>query len=357
MRVHPLWVRVGFVVLTPAGGIGVLLYVALWLVVPRDDEPDSVLGRFGGLFGDSPSWLGIGLVLLGLVLLAGQFGLGGVNLLLAAVLVGLGIALFRSEERRAARRRQTHPRDPAGANGPDAQAETYSRPVPQPPWAAAERSGLGWMTVGTAMLVLAVLAVLAGAGIISPPLVWFPALGLLVLGVGLLVGAFVGRARWLILPGVALVPILLVASLVRVPLAGGVGDVYEVPRTASDLAPAYHRMIGSMYFELTRLDAGEVGRLDAVVTTGEIRVAVPAGTRVIAHAEVGIGSVLVGSQGSGGVGSDLRRTVQLGRGDGPVLHLDARVGIGEISVFHLRPAPGPPPRRARGEGRSQGEDR
>ena len=41
-EIHPAVFRVGFVVLTLLGGAGILIYVAAWLVIPDEDEGDSV---------------------------------------------------------------------------------------------------------------------------------------------------------------------------------------------------------------------------------------------------------------------------------------------------------------------------
>jgi phage shock protein PspC (stress-responsive transcriptional regulator) len=41
-EIHPAVFRVGFVVLTLLGGAGILIYLAAWLVIPDEDEGDSV---------------------------------------------------------------------------------------------------------------------------------------------------------------------------------------------------------------------------------------------------------------------------------------------------------------------------
>ena len=45
-NVDPLLVRVGWVLLAFSGGIGVVLYVAGWLLVPADGDPSSVMDRW-----------------------------------------------------------------------------------------------------------------------------------------------------------------------------------------------------------------------------------------------------------------------------------------------------------------------
>ncbi|HKV86688.1 MAG TPA: PspC domain-containing protein [Candidatus Dormibacteraeota bacterium] len=46
LHVDPLWIRLAFVVLAFVQGIGVLLYVVLWFVMP--EHPENVANRRGG---------------------------------------------------------------------------------------------------------------------------------------------------------------------------------------------------------------------------------------------------------------------------------------------------------------------
>lgn len=100
--VRPLWFRLGFIVFTVLGGVGVLVYALLWWIVPRHDLPDSSAQRFARHFPNAPSWMGMALLGAGAVLLANQFGLWRINVVLAFLLIGLGIVLFRRDAERAA---------------------------------------------------------------------------------------------------------------------------------------------------------------------------------------------------------------------------------------------------------------
>ena len=102
-----LWLRVAFVVLAVAGGSGLLLYAAYWLVLPQAGSGEQG-GRSWGL--DDRSWsevvalgaLGVG------VLLLGQLTIPGPTLLPAAV-IALGAALVwrQADDSRRARWRAT----------------------------------------------------------------------------------------------------------------------------------------------------------------------------------------------------------------------------------------------------------
>ena len=48
LGIDPLWVRIGFVLLALAGGIGLLVYAGLWLVLPRRSLSGWRLPRYAG---------------------------------------------------------------------------------------------------------------------------------------------------------------------------------------------------------------------------------------------------------------------------------------------------------------------
>ena len=78
LRVDPLIVRIGFVVLAVAGGIGIPLYFGLWWLMPGPDgERDIHVNRIGHLdlhHGDLRQPLAIGLIVAGTVLLLRNVG-------------------------------------------------------------------------------------------------------------------------------------------------------------------------------------------------------------------------------------------------------------------------------------------
>src|SRR5918994_1986125 len=89
--VDPILFRIAFVVLTFAGGVGVLAYIGLLAFVPADDD-SRVLGqrRDANL---------IGAVLLGIVvllILGPPFFFVGPALIPIAILIGIGVLLWRA---------------------------------------------------------------------------------------------------------------------------------------------------------------------------------------------------------------------------------------------------------------------
>ena len=95
LDVEPWVVRLGFVVATLIGGVGVLLYAFLWWLLPLGDLPDSVAQRMAKRFPGAPTWLGVGLLVVGVMLFAGQLGWWRPSLVFAFLLIGLGVLLFR----------------------------------------------------------------------------------------------------------------------------------------------------------------------------------------------------------------------------------------------------------------------
>jgi len=133
LRLNPIWVRLLFVVLVFLQGLGLFLYVVLWLVLPEHVEGGAtragfdsmatdvkrVIGELQTQFGSSrpppagqqsaqPGWLsrpslpGLVLVVVGLVLLGSNVGVINWAVVWPAALITVGIVLLmRNLERPA----------------------------------------------------------------------------------------------------------------------------------------------------------------------------------------------------------------------------------------------------------------
>ncbi len=131
-HIDPLWVRVTFVILVFMQGVGLFVYVVLWLVMPERIEGGGRRSGFDAMladlrrvwgdvqhqFGSSPQpgssaanafgfWqnqsvvLGVILVVVGLVFLGGNIGIINWSVVWPAALITLGIViLVRNLERR-----------------------------------------------------------------------------------------------------------------------------------------------------------------------------------------------------------------------------------------------------------------
>jgi phage shock protein PspC (stress-responsive transcriptional regulator) len=88
--VHPAWIRAGFVVAALIGGIGVLAYLACWLIIPlegeRPGEPSPSSGSIVGVAQACAAFAAVGTVA-GLAAVATLFGFGWIAVALAAAVL------------------------------------------------------------------------------------------------------------------------------------------------------------------------------------------------------------------------------------------------------------------------------
>jgi phage shock protein PspC (stress-responsive transcriptional regulator) len=189
--------------------------------------------------------------------------------------------------------------EPAGEASPRAALPaaypptTEWRPQPQPATRREPSSAMPWLTLSAALVVGGAMAVLDIADVIDLGAQGVAATILIVLGLGLLVSAWYGRARSLIALGIAAVIALVVVSAVDVPLSGGFGERHIEPTSAADLARDPVRLTaGKIVIDLTRYNqpAGSAS-LEASVGAGQIVVIYPADIRLQATADVSAGNI------------------------------------------------------------------
>jgi phage shock protein PspC (stress-responsive transcriptional regulator) len=219
--------------------------------------------------------------------------------------------------------------DPATGQVYGAMAAPAPRPARTEP-----RSYLGLITLSIAAIVGGLLWVLGISGV-SVPAVVVAAAMLGVLGVGLLVGAFRGRARWLITPALLLLLITQAASVVpRVvsdTAGAGVGEPRWTPTTSSS---QFELAAGDALLDLGSLPTG-TSTVEVNVGIGQLRVLIPADTRVVLTGQVGVGNLDLPT-GSDKSGTDVvvERTFDplVTTGDVRIVELNAEVGLGELQV-------------------------
>lgn len=315
------WFRAGFVLATFAGGLGVVTYLLLWFVIPRQDLPRSAVQQTADHFPDAPAWIGLGLIGIGVLSLASQLGIHVGAVGWALVLIGVGFLLFRRADDAEV---EPGPLPPA----PAAAATDRTTVVVRRPRRTRERSPLGWLTLGLALAASGVVAVLRNAGSIDLTLAQALAIPLTILGVGLVVGAIVGRARWTVLLGLPLVLAVVAASAFTVPLNGRWTDTRVV--RATQLHDSYVQSGGQITLDLARMDPSRLPSvIDVEMGAGTVEVHIPArGVRV--EASVNIGAVsLHGTTGgvgaSGSLGDPAATTV-----------VHVHVDVGQVSAYVQR---------------------
>ena len=375
--VDPLVFRVLFVVLTVFGGSGLLLYALGWLLVPEDGEAESEAQRLvnGRSRSSAATVIGILVVLVIGIAATGWFidsgpGFGGLGALVAVIAI---VVLISRNHRDgpvtgtgpvvpgpppapaepgaygqtpgtayvAAPAPAAPPTPAAAPTTPYAPTSTYPVYVPAPPAPPRERSILGRVTVSVALIVVGALIGWNAATDSDVPVRAIIAAALGVVGLGLVVGAYVGRARGLVALGVLLTLLVSAAAVADIPVRGGVGDRTWRPATVSDLHDPYRLGVGQSELDLTQLDLASAGRTRVEIRqgVGHLLVIVPDNVVVRVVADANAGEVLLPGQHSVN-GTDLSERVVLPEGSAPsaaVLVVDAELGVGSLEVRRETP--------------------
>ena len=353
----PNWApRAFFVVTAFFGGLGLALYAAGWALIRSDDETESPAERFFDGASSTKSWVGIGLIFVAALILLENltFFSGGVvfaaGLLIVGVLLYLGHIPLDSDSDKSKEGVQpmtttdtlkldtdtasTAGDSPAGGGTPPTPTPT---PPLLPPSAAKpkERSILGRVTVGVMLLAMGVLAILdnlSGVPIDAEPRHYI-GLAVTTLGVGLLVGAFVGRARWLILVAVVLLPTLLFSPVFEYEWESEIFDVVHQPASFNEVEEFYELDLGNMVIDLTELPwDGRTVDIRAQVDVGNLEIRIPDAVGITGFAAVDVGRVRAPGRQSSGLGNPNLEFDQVG--ELGTVNLDTQVDLGNIDIRH-----------------------
>ena len=206
--------------------------------------------------------------------------------------------------------------------------------VPPPPKPPRPPSFLGPIAISVGVVIVGVLFALDASNSIALSAQAIFAASLLTVGLALVVGTWIGRARVLIAFGAVLAIALALTATVDVPLRGGVGGRFYAPASASDIPAAYHLGIGRQSIDLTGLDlAGKKVRVTSSIGIGVVHIDVPSNVKVVTHGRAGAGDVLI--DGNDVSGNHVDRTVVLAATTPAVageIDLDLRVGVGRVIV-------------------------
>jgi phage shock protein PspC (stress-responsive transcriptional regulator) len=346
LDVDPIIVRVAFVVLTFFGGVGLLLYVALWLLLPEDGKDWATIkldrrSRTAAL-------VVIGIFAVFLLLSHGWWGSPGPLFYLAAIVGAIVVALqLTRRDRPPAGPTTTAPSTSptAYAVAPDLAPDATAPAPPPPSYVVAEQPRpvnprkkgpiLFWFALAVMGVALGTLAIanLAGAHVAPSA---YPATALAVSAVFLLVGSFYGRAGGIILVG-------LLAACVTIGTT--IADRWDphhtavVPVDAAQVHDTYSIDVGELVVDLT--DVSDPKSLDGRVITvtgnvGHLDIQVPDDITVVAHTHVtGVGGMNVFGRGGGGVDTVLTNTYYAGP-HAPRVTIDADLHVGGIDV-HTEP--------------------
>lgn len=345
--VDPLLLRIVVAVLA-LFGVGFLLYALGWLLIPTEDSTTSLAEEAIGRGGRRAGAGTIVLALLLLVIALGSVGAhpgGGVVWVALLVLAVVGAVLLLDRDRRgaspAAGAPGTYPAMASGATATTgATAADWSAAEPAPPlWAAPlppeprpprERSALFALTASAAVVAVGVLALVDAAGATVP---WgaYWALPLAVVGLGLLLGAWYGRSRLLLLLGIPLA-LGTTAAIVDAGAPDTTRRVQPAAINAAGLKADYGR--GDITYDLRRTAiTGTDVPLELDLGVGHLVVLLPPDVDASIDASAGVGSVRVLGSTEEGFGSEVVRQDE--GADGPStesLRLELTVGVGMLEV-------------------------
>jgi phage shock protein PspC (stress-responsive transcriptional regulator) len=329
-NIDPLLARIAFVGLMIFGGAGLVLYVAAWLLIPADGRDESAIESVLRRIGLIPLRVGSAVLIAGLFILLLAIINGAdisfpawgqtPNAFWAVAIIAVGVVLLR--------RRSVAPGNPTmAAPGQEVVAARAMVAPPHP------RSPLAWYISAAMLLAIGVLAVVSQVAERDVTPGQFFGAALVVLGIGLVVGAWWGRARILILLALLLAPLAITASFITTPLEGGIGDRSYAPVTVAEVRSEYRSLGGRLSLDLTGLQTGpRIIHISASVAVGQLMVRLPEGASVEIRSRVGAGhSYVLGS--SQDVGTNLDNVFMRHGLDQPTFVLDLQAGIGEVYVY------------------------
>lgn len=341
LDIDPVILRVAFVVLTFFGGVGLLLYVALWLLLPEDGQDWAKVKL------DRRSRT-VALVMVGVLalLLLASNGWWGNGALFFVCLVVVAIAAVIATQL-PSRGQPPHVSyapptpsapsdqvtDPATATYPAAGYPPLSYAVPEQPRPVNPRKKgpiLFWLALATMVVAMGVLGIadLAGADVAASA---YPATALGLSAVFLLVGAFFGRAGGIILVG-------LLAYGVTAGLT--IADRWDLERTvvrptnAAEVQNSYRMDSGELVVDLGRLSPADLDGREIHVSgdIGHLDIRVPQGISVDARLDIdGPGGMNAFGQDEGGLGHEMDAYHYAGP-DAPTMTIDAQLDIGGIDL-------------------------
>jgi len=325
LNVDPVVVRVVTAALTVVGGVGLVLYVAAWLLAPDQGAAHSIVGAHTRRAdGDERRIRTVGFAIAGVLAIVAVASSGpwtGWSFPWPLAVIAVLLWLFL-------RPRNSTPVDTSELTGT---TETTREPAaPRPPRPRGDGS-LTWLTIGFALIAAGALWLVdrAAGGVEWPDYV---ALELAVVGLGLLLGTWRGAGRRLIPIGGVLTLVLLGST--QLPTLSA-GEVRATPLSAADVSPRYELGVGSLRLDLTAIDdlAALDGRTISIEAgMAEIQVLVPDEIDVTVDAHVDLGDLNVFDREVAGWDSNLNWRDD--DTDQPDLTLVIDHSLGEVKVMH-----------------------
>lgn len=350
LDIDPIIVRVALVVLVFFGGAGLLLYCAIWLLVPEEGSPAQPLG----LDDRNRNIALIGTGALAAIAAVGDFA-GAFWFPWPLVIIALLVVWYLNRKEKREQQPSSYSTPMSGYGAPAATTaqpgwQTQAMPVtddPAQPYQAPyqpyryptyvrprnpRRRGpiLFWFTLALIATGVGTLGIIDVSGAAVPDAA-YPALAMSLTGAMLLLGAFWGRAGGLIFIG------LITAAAT---LGATATDSYDgkrliyTPTSSAEVRDTYEMHAGELTLDLSNVDdvEGLDGRELAIDGgIGEIEVIVPDGMDITVDATTGVGDVSVFGRHDDGF--DISREDFLNGGsEVPDMRINIDLGVGQVTV-------------------------
>jgi phage shock protein PspC (stress-responsive transcriptional regulator) len=350
--IDPVIFRVVLAVLAIFGGAGLVIYAAGWLLIPEAGDPDTRLERWlSGRHGDRRRDILIVAGVLFLLVLVTRhntfaFRISGAFVLIIVVMATAALLGRRRNERPATLTSAPVYGPAPQPDAPRAYAPGYPSAYRQAeaPAAAAgpaervedvkprrPRSWLGWLTFGAMLIVAGVLSIVGMTALAHPQPADVLAATVAVVGIGLIIGGWWGRA-WLMIPvGLLLVGLFGIADGVPRNLTWTAGTRTWAP-TGADLSSSYVLGAGNATLDLSKLGVGRTATIDTRIGAGRLIVIVPRGSGVAVHATNSAGRIVLFGHESDGTGLNTSWNVAGNRPTAGTLTLNLQAGYGDVEV-------------------------
>ena len=293
LDIDPLAIRITFVILSFAGGLGLLAYLICLAFIPAEGTPPeeqrwsaartvgAVLIAIAALVVLAPSW---------------TWGPAIPLLTIAGVIVYLLLRVVREE------------------GGP-----------PLGRMAAKVAIGIVLLALSAGAFAAAAAGSALGGGVVVAGLI-------IACGVGLIGGAFRGGARWLIAPALLLALPLGAVAATDLDIRGTWGDRTFTPTSIADVEQGYDMGVGSMRVDLRNVDvpAGTTV-MPLELGIGEIQVIADRDVCLTTDADVSLGAVDSNGDSQGGADLAVDDGIDVAPGVRE-LHVVADLGVGHVVV-------------------------
>ena len=376
LAVDVVWVRLAFVLTTVfAGGLGLVAYIAAWIIIPEGDDrqagspgwreqrsghSDALSGRVPDGVRGARFWVGAGLIALGTIVLLdrllgplqARFGwVSPSQLLVPLVLILGGVLLWRSSRSGPDNGDVTSPLTGDAAHDPSASTSSTATDGTSTATSTAASTSTAPATLGIALVVGGTVWLLSNLGVDGATSTRALAAALLVVGGGLVIGAFVGRGRGLIGTGLLLTALVLIATFAAtepglravavtddgVVVVDPEARVEQRPTDLTEVRETYTYGIASVVLDLSAIDPDQLaaaGTTDITIEfgIGDLLVVLPPDADVTIAVTLGIGQIDLLGRTTGGLGVEADRTVAGTSPDTGTLPVTIEQGIGRVRV-------------------------